>query len=108
MDIGDRIALARAKKKMSQRKVASLLGIPTTTYAGYEQNRRRPDPATLAKIAQILDTTVDYIVGVNRMRRSEGEQQNNMYLELARAAEEAQLTREEVEALLHVISVMKK
>ncbi|MGB9791311.1 MAG: helix-turn-helix domain-containing protein [Thermacetogeniaceae bacterium] len=101
MEIGDRMALARAKKNMSQRKVASLLGIPTTTYAGYEQNRRRPDPAILAKIARILDTSVDFLLGVQ-------EEANNLYLKLAHAAEEAQLTEEEVEALLHVIKVMKK
>ena len=46
------------------RQTASLLGIPYTTYVGYEKNKREPNSETLTLIASFFNCTVDYLMGL--------------------------------------------
>ena len=52
------ITIYRNKKKISQQKLADLLGLPRTTVSFYETKRQLPDLETAEKIAEILDTTI--------------------------------------------------
>ncbi|MEW9503370.1 helix-turn-helix domain-containing protein, partial [Jeotgalibacillus marinus] len=62
--IGDRLKVLRYKRKIKIPTIISELNIARSTYTGYELGRRNPDGKSLAKLADILDTSVDYIVGV--------------------------------------------
>lgn len=53
----------RKKRKWSLQDTADQLGIAKSTYAGYESGYREPSLQSLAQIAELFDTTVDYILG---------------------------------------------
>ncbi|MED4820206.1 helix-turn-helix domain-containing protein [Bacillus atrophaeus] len=47
---------------VKQEDVAKALGIARSTYGAYEQGKREPDHATLIKIADYYDVTIDYLL----------------------------------------------
>ena len=52
--------------KISRKDMAKRLGIPYETYRNYESigsHHREPDFDTLVRIAEILETTTDYLLG---------------------------------------------
>lgn len=53
----------RKEKKLTQADISKRLGIPRTTYAGYENGSRNPDPETLQLLADFHDVSVDYLLG---------------------------------------------
>lgn len=59
----ERLSELRKKKKWSLQDTADRLGIAKSTYAGYENGYRLPSLHSLTKIADLFDTSVDYILG---------------------------------------------
>ncbi|TPG68928.1 XRE family transcriptional regulator [Brevibacillus laterosporus] len=57
------LAKLRTTKKITQADLAKKLGIARTTYAGYENGSRKPDPDTLQKLADVFEVSVDYLLG---------------------------------------------
>ena len=53
----------RTEKNFTQSKLAEMRHISQQTYSDYEKGRTNPDIVTLISIADILDTTVDYLLG---------------------------------------------
>ena len=53
----------RKEKNISQQVMADKLGVTRQAYGYYESGARNPDPLTLMRIADILDVTVDAILG---------------------------------------------
>lgn len=51
------------KKDLSQGELGRLVGVRQNTIAGYESDDRQPDFDTLARIAEVLDVSVDYLLG---------------------------------------------
>ena len=49
---------------MSQAELASLLGVTQQAVGKWESGKSSPDPTTVAKLAEILDTTADYLLGL--------------------------------------------
>lgn len=64
-DLGKRLANLRSKHKLTMQQVAKQIGIAPSTYSGYETGYREPDAETLAKLALLFDTTVDYLITGN-------------------------------------------
>lgn len=60
-----RIKEARKAAKLTQRELAEKLGIKVSTLSGYEVGAHDPKSNTLTKIAEICETTVDYLLGVD-------------------------------------------
>ena len=58
-----RIRQLRKAHALTQQQIATLIGIPQSTYAGYETGRARYVCATLLKLAAFYHTSVDYILG---------------------------------------------
>lgn len=54
---------AREAKKITQEKLAEMLEVSRVTVARYESGDRWPDRDTLLRIADILDCSVDYLLG---------------------------------------------
>lgn len=48
---------------MTKKEVAELLKIDQSTYGKYELGKRQPDSEMLKKLADIFNTSVDYILG---------------------------------------------
>lgn len=54
---------ARIESGHTQKSLAILLNISQQCYSDYENERTEPDLTTLAKIADLLNTSVDYLLG---------------------------------------------
>lgn len=59
----DRIIGLRTQKKWSIQYTADQLGIAKSTYAGYESGYRRPSLEAIKSIADLFETSVDYLIG---------------------------------------------
>lgn len=53
----------RKENGWSLQYVSSQLGVAKSTYAGYESGYRRPSLEALISMADLFDTSVDYILG---------------------------------------------
>ena len=53
----------RKKANFTQVEVAEKLGISQPAYASWERGAKKPTQENLVKIAQVLNVSVDYLVG---------------------------------------------
>lgn len=61
----ERLKMARKAKKYSQAEVSRLLGVTQQAVGKWETGRSTPDPQTVARLAEILDTTADALLGLS-------------------------------------------
>jgi len=61
-----RLKSLRQQLDIRQNEMAEILGVPSTTYANWEQGRSFPSVDRLPRIAAFFDVTVDYLIGANR------------------------------------------
>jgi transcriptional regulator with XRE-family HTH domain len=62
MRVLTRLGELRKNRKWSMQETADRLGIAKSTYAGYESGYREPSLQALSQLADLFDTTVDYIL----------------------------------------------
>ena len=60
----DRLRDARKAKRYSQTEVSRMLGVTQQAVGKWETGRSTPDPQTVARLAEILDTTADALLGL--------------------------------------------
>jgi transcriptional regulator with XRE-family HTH domain len=70
--IGERIAAARRRADISQRELAQRLGVTQQTIGTLERRTSKPTGATLVKIAEALNVSVNELLGVKEDERSNG------------------------------------
>lgn len=58
-----RLKEERKKAGLTQAQVADMLGITRSAYTQYETEKTQPTLETAAKLADILKTSVDYLIG---------------------------------------------
>jgi len=61
MSIGKRIRKRRQELKLTQEDLARALGLTPQHISGIEQDKRSPSLSSLAKLAEELGVTVDYL-----------------------------------------------
>lgn len=61
--LGERLVQLRKAKKLTQQQIADKLHLTRGTYAQYEINRRVPEYATLEKLADFFEVSIDFLVG---------------------------------------------
>ncbi|MCL2773918.1 MAG: helix-turn-helix transcriptional regulator [Oscillospiraceae bacterium] len=66
--IRNRIKDLRKNKILSQQKVADYVGCSQRTYSGYERGEFEVPTDIVVKLAELHDTTTDYILGVNNKK----------------------------------------
>lgn len=59
----NRLTKLRESKKLNMKQTAQKLGIPYTTYVGYEKNEREPNSEVLILLADFFNCSVDYLIG---------------------------------------------
>ncbi|WP_026695417.1 helix-turn-helix domain-containing protein [Peribacillus kribbensis] len=59
----ERLSELRKKRGWSLQETADQLDIAKSTYAGYESGYREPSIRSLSQIADLFDTTLDYLLG---------------------------------------------
>lgn len=65
----ERLKELREDKDLTQQQVADLLFINRRTYSAYENGTNSMSPPILIKLANIFNTSVDYIVGLTDERK---------------------------------------
>lgn len=63
MDFSERLKNLRKQANFTQVEVAEKLGISQPAYASWERGAKKPTQENLVKIAQVLNVSVDYLVG---------------------------------------------
>lgn len=59
-----RIKNLRLLFNFTQKELADKLNIRQNTYSQYENGRREPSIEILIKLAEIFDTSIDFLVGI--------------------------------------------
>ncbi len=62
MEFKDRLKESRLKEKLSQGKLAEIVGIHVTNVSRYERGEHKPSTQILSKIANALNVTTDYLM----------------------------------------------
>jgi len=68
----DRLRSTRLHRKYTQQQMAELLHIATRNYQKYEQGATTPPYETLVTLSDILDISVDYLLGRDEFLKSLG------------------------------------
>lgn len=59
----ERLKEKRKKANLTQEEVSKILGVSRSTYAYYETGKNEPDLKTLTKLADLFETSIDYLAG---------------------------------------------
>lgn len=68
MKFQERLKELRKEKGLTQRKLAEKLNYGYTAIANYESGRNQPKLQDLVRLADALDTSLDYLVGISDVR----------------------------------------
>lgn len=70
MAFGERLKEIRTESKISQKKVASDLGVSTTSISQYESNSRFPNEETIKRLCLYYKISSDYLFGLTDEKHS--------------------------------------
>ena len=59
----EKLKTRRKELKLTQKDIADQLGISYQAYSAWERGVKKPTQENLVKIAQVLNVSVDYLVG---------------------------------------------
>lgn len=71
MLFGDRLKDLREKHKISQRELSEMVHISQSVVSAYERNAAKPKFEHIAPLAQALNTSTDYLLGLNSVAGSD-------------------------------------
>ena len=63
MGFSERLKELRKQASLTQVELAGKIGIGQSSYADWERGKKKPTQDNLIKIAQVLNVSVDYLVG---------------------------------------------
>lgn len=62
MNFSNNLRTLRREKKVTQKQLAAHLCLSRSTIAGYETKSHQPDFATLEKLANFFEVSIDYLI----------------------------------------------
>lgn len=68
----ERLNFIRKSKGLTAQQMADFLSMGVRAYRNYESGNRFPSADTLVKIADKLDTSIDYLLGRDEWLKSHG------------------------------------
>ena len=71
MTFAERLKELRKQAHLTQVELAKRLGIGQSSYADWERGKKNPTQENLIRLAQILDVSVDYLVGNSEEKSDE-------------------------------------
>lgn len=66
VDFGRKLRELRKQKNLTQKELASLIGVKNSIISFYEVGERIPSPEILIKLASALHVTADYLLGIEK------------------------------------------
>ncbi len=94
MAFAERLKELRKQANLTQVELAKRLGIGQSSYADWERGKKKPTQENLVKISQVLNVSIDYLVGTSDEGVKEDELDN---VELLFRMNSKGLTEEEKE-----------
>ncbi len=76
MEFSERLKNLRKQAHLTQVDVAEKLGISQQAYASWERGIKKPTQENLVKISQVLNVSIDYLVGNTEENLKEDELDN--------------------------------
>lgn len=67
----DKLKALRKEKKLTQKEFAEMLGIKQNSYSDWETGKNEPNLENIIKIAKILNTSTDYLLGLTDISERE-------------------------------------
>lgn len=64
--LGERLRLMRLEKRMSQKEVATVLGVSAAVISNYESSGRTPSVENLLALARLYQCSTDYLLGFEK------------------------------------------
>ena len=71
MAFAERLKELRKQAHLTQVELAKKLGIGQSSYADWERGKKKPTQENLVKIAQVLNVSIDYLVGNSEEKSDE-------------------------------------
>ena len=66
VEFGNRLRELRKQKKLTQKQLASLIGVRNSIISFYEVGDRIPSPEIIVKLSTTLGVSSDYLLGIER------------------------------------------
>lgn len=66
VEFGNRLRQLRKEKKLTQKQLASLIGVKNSVISFYEVGDRTPSPEVIKKLAVTLHVSSDYLLGIEK------------------------------------------
>ena len=100
---GDRLRERRTERGLLQRELADKIGISNRNISSYEKNDREPSYDILVKLAEALDCSTDYLLGVvDEPNRFTGDVDGHHHEVVIHESEpDKPYSREQFEELIH-------
>ena len=96
-DLGNRIAEMLSKRGITQKELASTIGVTEAVISRYVSGERDPKPETIANIATALRTTSDHLLGI------ENEEFDHARIRRIIARNASQMTQQEKKDLIDAL-----
>lgn len=66
VEFGHKLKELRTQKNLTQKQLAELIGVKNSIISFYEVGDRFPSPEVIVKLAAVLHTSTDYLLGVEK------------------------------------------
>ena len=65
-EIGNRLRTLRKQKNLTQKQLASQIGVKNSIISFYEMGDRLPSPEIIVKLAAIFHVSADFLMGIDK------------------------------------------
>lgn len=66
VEFGEKLRRLRKQKNLTQKQLASLIGVQNSIISFYELGDRIPSPEIIIKLASVLHVSTDYLLGLEK------------------------------------------
>ncbi|MBL4706391.1 MAG: helix-turn-helix transcriptional regulator [Flavobacteriales bacterium] len=101
LNIGERITQLRKQANLSQTELAKKVAVSRTIVGNYERNENAPSVEILLKIANVLDVSIDFLIGQGEIAKYDKDM-------LKRIEDIANLSQEDQNGILYALDNLIK
>ena len=71
VEFGQRLKTLRKERSLTQKQLATLIGVRNSIISFYEVGDRMPSPEVIVKLSQVLHVSTDFLMGVEKQEKQE-------------------------------------
>ena len=111
-DLSDKLRQSRQARKLSQDKLADLIGVSQPYIAELERGLKRPSVEVLVKLCGVLGCSADFLLGVSAAKSNAAMQQEalpgGLTMAMLQEIARQQVTPEELNRALRIASALRQ